>query len=404
MQQTRDVIVVGAGPGGSATAHFLAKQGLDVLLIDKADFPRDKTCGDGLSPRALHVLRSMGLLDPLLAAGHRVNNVYLFAPNGRLVEARVPPFDGLPEFVLVIPRLKLDDLIRVRAVEAGAEFRGRVTATDVVQESGRVVGVRTANAEGPIELRARLTVIATGAAMALLERAELLTHPPAFGRAARTYFEGLHKTDDAVEFHFDSVPLPGYGWVFPTSATTANVGAGYFERAGRPALRNSPRQVFDQFVASPGIARMLEGARAIAPAKGYPLRFDFPTARTALPGLALVGEACGLVNPLTGEGIDYALESAEVAAEVLGRALRSGAAPEQTAQKYQQALRAPFLRMLVNISRVRDLYLRPWVLNRFAAAASRDEEFKLLLIHVALGNLDPIRALTPRTLLKVALG
>src|SRR3990170_3552587 len=102
MQQTRDVLVVGAGPAGSATAYFLAQQGFDVFLLDKSEFPRDKTCGDGLSPRALHVLRSMGLLDSLLAAGHRVNNVYLFTPNGRLVEARVPPFDGLPEFTLVI--------------------------------------------------------------------------------------------------------------------------------------------------------------------------------------------------------------------------------------------------------------------------------------------------------------
>jgi menaquinone-9 beta-reductase len=404
MPETRDVIIVGAGPAGSALAYFLAARGLDVLLVDKSAFPRDKTCGDGLSPRALRVLRTLGLLDQLLKVGWRINNVLLFAPNGRPIRAPVPPYDGLPDFALVLPRFQLDDLIRAHAVKAGAEFRSQVNVTDVLRDDGQVAGVRAATPDAPMELRARLTVIATGASTALLQRAGLLAAPPAFGRAARTYYEGMRGLSDAVEFHFDSVPLPGYGWVFPISPTAANVGAGYFIRGGKPPLRNSPRQVMDDFIANPSIVKMLDGAHLTAPSKGYPLRFDFPTARTAFPGLALVGEACGLVNPLTGEGIDYALESAEVAAEVLGNGLRDGEAPALTAQKYHQALRDRFLHTFVNIGRVRDLYLQGWVLNRFAAAASRDEELKLLLIHIALGNIDPVRALSPRTLLKVALG
>ena len=149
---------------------------------------------------------------------------------------------------------------------------------------------------------------------------------------------------------------------------------------------------------------MRAGARAPALPKGYPLRFDFPTARTAFPGLVLAGEACGLVNPLTGEGIDYALESAEVAAEVLGAALRSGEAPMLTAHKYSQSLRRRFLQTFVNIGRVRDLYVQGWVMNRFVAAANHNDDLKLLLIHIALGNVDPIRALAPKTLLQVLLG
>jgi geranylgeranyl reductase family protein len=404
MSAQHDALIVGAGPAGSALAYFLASSGLDVLLVDKRAFPRDKTCGDGLSPRALRVLRTMGLLDELLKTGWRINNVLLVAPNGRPIHAPVPPCDGLPDFALVLPRLKLDDLIRARAVSAGAEFRSGVNGMDVLREGDQIVGVRADTANGPLELRARLTVLATGASVSLLERANLLAAPPAFGRAARAYYEDMRGLSDTVEFHFDSVPLPGYGWIFPVSPTCANLGAGYFVRAGKPPMRNSPRQVMDEFMASPSVAKMIDGARPASPPKGYPLRFDFPTARTAFPGLALVGEACGLVNPLTGEGIDYALESAEVAAEVLGEALRSGEAAGAAAQKYAQALRGRFLRTFENISRVRDLYLQGWVLNRFAAAANRDKDLKLLLIHIALGNVDPIRALTPRTLLKVALG
>ncbi len=404
MTATRDVIIVGAGPAGSALACFLAAQGLDVLLLDKAAFPRDKTCGDGLSPRAMRVLRSLGLLDQLLKAGWRINHIVLFAPNGRAIRAAVPPYADLPDFALVLPRLQLDDLIRARAVEAGADFRSSFTVTDLLRAGEQFAGVRALAPDGPADFRARLTVLATGATIGLLERAHLLSAPPAFGRAARAYYEGMSGLSDTVEFHFDSVPLPGYGWIFPISPTAANVGAGYFVRPGQPPMRNSPVQVVREFVANPYVKKMMNGARPTSAVKGYPLRFDFPTARTAWPGLALVGEACGLVNPLTGEGIDYALESAETAAEVLGMALRNGEPPAFTAQKYSRALRGRFLRTFVNITRVRDVYLRPWVMNRFASAANKNEDLKLLLIHIALGNVDPIQALSPKTLLQVARG
>ena len=123
----RDVIIVGAGPAGSTLAYFLAAQGLDVLLMDKADFPRDKTCGDALSPRALHVLDQLDLLDPIRAAGYLVRRAVFFSPNGRRVESPVPPYGDLPGYSVVLPRYQLDDLIRQRAIAAGAEFRSHVT-------------------------------------------------------------------------------------------------------------------------------------------------------------------------------------------------------------------------------------------------------------------------------------
>lgn len=396
MIDDHDTLIIGAGPAGSALAYFLAARGREVLLLDKSTFPRDKTCGDGLSPRALHILREIGALEAALNAGFRINRVLLFAPGGRMVEAPIPAFGPLPDYALVLPRLHLDNLIRERAVSAGAEFRAPITVTELLREGDTFVGVRAATPAGPIEIRARQIVLATGASIGLLERAHLLPTPPAFGRAARTYYENMRGLSDAIEFHFDSVPLPGYGWIFPTSTTTANVGAGYFVRVGQPPLRNSPRQVFEAFILNPRVADLLTEARAAAPIKGYPLRFDFPTARLAFPGLFLIGEACGLVNPLTGEGIDYALESAEAAAEALSAA--------HTPETYTRALHARFLKMFVNIARVRDVYLRPWVFNRFAVAANRSAELALLLVHIALGNLDPLRALSPKTLLKVALG
>jgi flavin-dependent dehydrogenase len=352
----------------------------------------------------MRVLRAMGLEQRVLAAGYRINRIAIFAPNGRAIVAPVPTFDGLPNYALVLPRYQLDDLIRTRAVEAGAEFRAHTTATEVLRENGTVIGIRAQTEDGLHAIHAPVTVFATGASTSVLERAGLLPEAPAYGRAARTYFENVHGLSDTVEFHFDSVPLPGYGWVFPTSPTTANVGAGYFVRAGQRPQRATPRQAFDEFVGNRYIAGLLANAQPSAPIKGYPLRFDFPTVRTAYPGLVLIGEAAGLVNPLSGEGIDYALESAEVAAEGVHAARRAGAGPEPLMHRHIQALHARFLSMFVNIIRVRDTYFRPWVLNRFVAAANKHAELAELILNIALGNADPRRAISPRTLLQVALG
>jgi geranylgeranyl reductase family protein len=403
MSQDHDVLIVGAGPAGSGLAHFLARQGRDVLLIDKSPFPRDKTCGDGLTPRALAVLRTMGLLEPVAAAGCRINGIHIFAPNGTKVSAPIPARGDLPQFLVVLPRYQLDDLLRQKAIAAGAAYGDRVEALEVLRAGDRIVGVRARGPGGTQELRARYTVLATGASTGLLERTGLLTWEALFGRAARGYYHGLGELSDYVEFHLESVPLPGYGWVFPISGTAANVGAGYFVGPGKPALRNSPRQVLDDFLANPLMAGRVAGARVEGPIKGYPLRFDFPTARLAFPGMLLIGEAAGMVNPLTGEGIDYALESAEVAAETLAEALAHDEAPAQVERDFTGAMRARFQRAFLTVCRVRDFYFRPWLLNRAARAALRHLDFRTTLVNVCLGNVEPGQGVSPKMLLQLAL-
>jgi flavin-dependent dehydrogenase len=304
----------------------------------------------------------------------------------------------------VLPRLALDDLIRRHAVAAGARFEAATEAVGVLRQDGAIAGARVRGPDGPRDLRARFTVIATGAAVGLLEREKLLARPPLFGRAARGYYHDLGGVTDYIEFHLESVPLPGYGWVFPISATAANVGAGYFLRGKEPAVGRSPRQVLDTFLANPLMRERVAGARVAGPIKGYPLRFDFPTARLAWPGLVLVGEAAGLVNPLTGEGIDYALETAELAADVLTEALRQGQEPAQVEAAHTRALRGRLQRAFVTICRVRDFYFHAWLLNRAARVANRHAEFRRTLVQVCLGNVDPSQGLSPRQLWQLAVG
>lgn len=404
MLKKHDVIIVGAGPAGSALAYFLASNGFDVQLVDKANFPRDKTCGDGLSPRALSVLKKMGLFESVLTAGFEVRRIAFFSPNGNQVIIPIPKYDNLPDFGIVLPRYTLDDLVRTHAILAGANFQPQVNVNEILRNDDLITGVHANTPNGPVDIQARFTILATGASYALLERANLLKHTPDFCRAARAYYEGVQGLSDILEIHYDSIPLPGYGWIFPTSPTSANIGAGYYVPHGHSDPKSSPRQAFDEFIASSRIAQMLNDSNLTSSIKGYPLRFDFPVSQIAFPGLGMVGEACGLVNPLTGEGIDYALESSELAAEILTNAIHQNTSPTQTMVKYSHAFHERFLTTYKSLIKVRDLYTTPWIMNRYVSAATHNDELALLLANIGFGNLNPLKAFSLKNLLQIALG
>src|SRR5205807_601106 len=231
-------------------------------------------------------------------------------------------------------------------------------------------------------IKARMAVLATGASTGLLKRLGLLARAPAVMVAARAYFDGIRGLTDRIQIRFDGVPLPGYGWIFPVSPSLANVGVGFSPRRPSP----SPRAALDAFVGSRFIRAVLDGARQAGPAKSYPLRVDFPDAPTFGSGLLLVGEAAGLVNPLTGEGIDYALESAQIAAEHAARGLIEGTLSRTRFEEYDRHLRARFGRLFAFCRRVRDASINATLLNRLARISSGRDDLKMLLINIALGN------------------
>ncbi|MGC8782705.1 MAG: NAD(P)/FAD-dependent oxidoreductase, partial [Anaerolineae bacterium] len=192
-----EVVIVGAGPAGSTLAALLAGRGHDVLLLDRAVFPRDKTCGDGLTPRAVAALGRLGLLDDLRSNGYReIRGALLRAPDGGRWHMRFADFDlGLPAFGLVIPRRELDEHLRRHAVGRGARFRGGVDVARPLygeaRTSGRrvVAGVEARTAGGTLVVQARLTVVATGAAIGLLRAFGVLSVMPPGINAIRGYFE-----------------------------------------------------------------------------------------------------------------------------------------------------------------------------------------------------------------------
>ena len=404
MNKIYDVAVVGAGPGGSAAAHYMAKADLDVLLLDKSDFPRDKTCGDGLTPRALHILDDMGILDQANNMGYRINGLELHARSGIHLEAPIPEHDVFPNHLLIVPRLQLDNLIRNRAIKSGAHFESPVLIREIDHHEKFVRLIAKKNNK-KISYRAKVIILAVGANLPLLRKLNILKHQPKIILAARAYFEGISGLNDNVQAHLADVPLPGYGWIFPISKTAANIGLGYW--ASNMPFTNKPssiRSEMKSFLKGSKLRPMLKNARMLGPIQSYPLRVDFNSAPTYGDRILLVGESAGLVSPLTGEGIDFALESGRLAAKFIIKKSPSNHFSRQTLVEYDTLLRKEFQSIFRFLNLVRNFYINPILVQRTIAVSEKRSEIRRILINVLIGQQHPSDFMSLQVIRRVLLG
>jgi menaquinone-9 beta-reductase len=307
-----DVLVIGAGPAGSACAATLAAAGWSVCLVDQHDFPREKVCGDGLIPDAHAALQRLGMLDEVMAHAERVGQVRCVAPRGGQVD--------VPGTLAVLPRRILDFLLVRHAQRQGVRLVTPVKFDAVLEDAdGRVVGARLRQGEARPEVRARWVVLATGAGVPPLVAAGLCTRRTPSGIALRGYVHnpsraGRHTTMDVV---WDKALRPGYGWIFPCGQDTYNIGVGAFFRQGQAADANL-RQMFDDFTRVYAPARaLMDGGTLQGGLKGAPLRCTLEGAESGRPGLVATGETLGSTYDFTGEGIGKALETGLMAADAL---------------------------------------------------------------------------------------
>lgn len=319
-----EVVVVGAGPAGSSAAYHLARYGRRVLLIDRACFPRDKSCGDGLTRSAVRLLAHMGILGRFRGAQKIVGaRVFMRGKGSR--DFLYPSGLSDPDYGLVVPRHRLDHALCEHAVMAGAQLWENARVKKLIRDNGQN-GLEVLHLGRPTRLYAPVIVAADGAASRLAFQANLAHGAEGLGFAIRGYYSGIDGLGDLLEIYMpltdpsDRYILPSYGWVFPTGPSTANIGVGIFEQ-GHDA---SVRALMERFI---GDLRFRDPRfRSMAPAgtwRGAPLNFAFQPERCAAAGLVLVGDAAGLVSPFTGEGISYAIESGRLAAESIHRNLRS---------------------------------------------------------------------------------
>ena len=347
--QDADVIVVGAGPGGSSAAHHLAQSGLDVLLLEKTSFPREKVCGDGLTPRAVKSLVRLGI-DTSEANGFIRNRGLRIIGGGMRLELPWPELSTYPDYGLVRPRLDFDELIVRAAQQAGARLQEDTTVTGpVLDANDRVVGVTARTADGPQTYRAPLVIAADGssARLALSLGVQKRDDRP-MGVAVRRYYTSPRTDDDMLESWLelkgsDGSLLPGYGWVFGVGDGTSNVGLGILNTTNAWQKTDYKKLLKDWTGAMPEQWQFTD-EHATGPVRGGALPMGFSRTPHYTRGVLLVGDAGGAVNPFNGEGIPYAMESGLLAAEHAAQALArpDGAQRELALQGYPQAMKQEY--------------------------------------------------------------
>ena len=352
-----DVLVVGAGPAGSAAAITLAQGGQRVHLVDRSMFPREKACGDGLSPRALvklHQWEVWGQLAPHAATVTRLRTLDL--RSGCTVVGDLPSrVRGWPEIAAVVPRDRLDDVLRLHAMALGASWQGGVVVTSARQMSDGAYEVVGRRASASWRCRCRGVVIADGASGALSRIFRGATDATLEGVAIRQYWR-VPGVADALTI---CVPLEGpegtragYGWIFPLPEDIANVGVGVYRNHDAGSIRGTFARFLERMRSLDPIWRRAHPAGA---PRGELLRCGLDATQSMRDGIVLAGDAVGATNPYTGEGIAQALETGELSGQAMGRYLRGD---EDVPRKHAGRLRAAFPETTRSIRHL------PWLIER----------------------------------------
>ncbi|HEX9298889.1 MAG TPA: geranylgeranyl reductase family protein [Actinomycetota bacterium] len=385
-----DVLVVGAGPGGSATAYHLARHGIDVTMVERAALPREKVCGDGLTPRGVAAISDMGI-DTEDPGFEKVIGLRVYTRN-TTIQLPWPELTSFPGFGLVMPRDRFDHLLAQRAVKAGARLLERTEAVAPVIVDGWVQGAEIRPSDDRqadiAKIRARFVVAADGAAGRFAQPAGVRRDDSRpLGIAARRYFRTSYRPGPWFESWLDlwdgDMLLPGYGWLFPVAGGRINLGAGLLNTF-RHFEEVSAQQLFSAFARMLPAEWQLTEEAAEGRLLSGPLPMSFNRSPQAVPGMLVVGDAAGAVNPFNGEGIAYAMETAKLAAELLSEALvkdRPG-----LAMSYPQLLRDTYGRYFFIGRQFAKIIGNPAIMGRATKYLLPDRRVMAFALRV-MGNL-----------------
>lgn len=399
-----DVIVVGAGPGGTAAAGFLAGRGKDVLIIDKSDFPREKVCGDGLTPQAIAWLDRLGVAEEVLAETKGcIKACDLYINGTKTLSAGFPQLTRYPDFAVLLDRRRFDHILLRNAVLRGARFRPGCVVRGVERAGGyaRVVARNGGKSE---EFCGRIVIGADGVSSAVSRAIGNRLKSGVMAVSVRGYFRGVKCEGAPIKVYFDRSYFPGYGWLFVDESGFANVGLGYALDPGF-ALPEAPRVTFRRFLARE-LGEMLEGAEACGPISGGSSAFFRPE-RIFDARVMLVGDAANQADPLNGGGIHKAMESAWYAARAAEVALEAEDFSAESLALYQRLWESEsgqdwqtaelFLTIAKNPA-LRDFCLL--VLERIGRLTNEDAGFRVFAAGVFSGVLAQRLAVSPAAILR----
>ncbi|QCK15777.1 NAD(P)/FAD-dependent oxidoreductase [Mangrovivirga cuniculi] len=313
-----DILIVGAGPGGAAMAAYLAKNGIDVLLIDSSEFPRDKVCGDFVGPVAIAELQNLGIagLDEFPKT-NLINQASVFLDGNEIINRPIPKVEGIPYYGRVIPRIILDKWIVDKAIENGATLSENTRLTDFSITDEKVSAViKKKNTKTTVS--AKIIIGADGSNSTVsrifhgdkpLEEDRIL--------AVRGYFKNIKGPEDRCDLYFTKDSFPGYYWLFPTGKGNANVGVGMVLKTMPKNETHLKDLLTDLIGKDPGLSQRIGSGELSGRISGWPLSTYNPEKNIISDRLILIGDAAGLINSLNGEGIQYALLSGRWAAETV---------------------------------------------------------------------------------------
>ncbi|MEM4348374.1 MAG: geranylgeranyl reductase family protein [Candidatus Anstonellaceae archaeon] len=337
MAQQYDAIVVGAGPAGSTCAYLLAKKGCEVLLLEKSVFPKDKPCGDAVGAKALGILEQLGVKEQIAAEGfRRYQGVVFSSPAGNQVEISLSEFENAAGGY-VCKRRKFDEILFENAKKV-CQVRQGIEVVDLVFEGTAVAGVVAKKGSNEERIKSKIVIGADGASSVVARKTGCAKYECShMCSAVRGYYENVGGLGENIEVHFLHECMPGYFWIFPVSATEANVGVGMLLSDIKEKKVNLWR-VLDSCTKSRRFAERFAKAKLKSELSGWMLPLASARRRCAGEGFVLIGDAASLVDPFSGEGIGNAMRSAKIAAEKLGDALADGSYKPQHCLEYERAL------------------------------------------------------------------
>ena len=370
-----DVVVVGAGPGGSATAYFLAKEGVKVTIIDENSFPRNRACGDVVSPHAIDILEKMGLSEWIRENEFiEPNTLRITSPNNIIAE--IPPPPRFRSFGKVIPRFRLDEALLNQAIAAGARFVAETRAVGAERVNRNKMRVKGTQRNKAFEIEANIIVCCNGSIADFTKNLGLVD-ADAEGFAIRGYFAGTLEDGLSFNVYYMREILPGYAWIFPNGDGILNVGLGMLASDLKTRQLN-PRQLLHHFIEAHSDPDTVLGS-AITHLQGRFVRVGIGASQVYDAGVLVVGDAASLAHPLTGEGISSALESGELAAIHAKTALEVSDFSKKFLSQYARDLYRRYRKNHAIAKFLRSLMRRPNVANTVIAIARDNKQFASLL-------------------------